>query len=89
MRGIDDIAKDLAEGRTTSRALIEEALSRITDPTGEGSRTFIKVHASQARAMADASDALRKVGRHAGKYAGIPIALKDLFDIVDEPTPAG
>lgn len=89
MRGIDDIAKDLAEGHTTSRALIEESLARIADPAGEGSRTFIKVHADQARAMADAHDELRKAGRQAGKYAGIPIALKDLFDIAGEPTPAG
>jgi aspartyl-tRNA(Asn)/glutamyl-tRNA(Gln) amidotransferase subunit A len=89
MRAIDDIAADLGAGRTTSRALIEETLGRIAEPSGEGSRTFIKVHADQARAMADAADALRKVGRAPGPYAGIPIALKDLFDIAGEPTPAG
>jgi aspartyl-tRNA(Asn)/glutamyl-tRNA(Gln) amidotransferase subunit A len=89
MRGIDDIAADLAAGRTKSRDLIEAALARIADPAGEGSRTFIKVHDHQARVMADAADALRKVGRAAGSYAGIPIALKDLFDIAGEPTPAG
>lgn len=89
MRPIDSIAEDLAAGRTTSRALVEDALARIADPAGEGARTFIKVHADQARAMADAADALRKVGRSAGRYAGIPIALKDLFDIAGEPTPAG
>jgi aspartyl-tRNA(Asn)/glutamyl-tRNA(Gln) amidotransferase subunit A len=89
MRAIDDIAADLGAGRTTSRALIEEALGRIADPAGEGSRTFIKVHAYQARVMADAADALRKAGRAPGLYAGIPIALKDLFDIAGEPTPAG
>jgi len=89
MRAIDSIAEDLAAGRITSRALVEEALARIADPAGEGARTFIKVHADQARTMADATDALRKVGREAGRYAGIPIALKDLFDIAGEPTPAG
>ncbi|HVY16034.1 MAG TPA: amidase [Rhodopila sp.] len=89
MRAIDDIAADLGAGRTTSRTLVEEALARIADPAGEGARVFIKVQAEQARAMADAADALRKVGRAAGPYAGIPIALKDLFDIAGEPTPAG
>ncbi|HET6605673.1 MAG TPA: amidase [Rhodopila sp.] len=89
MRAIDDIAADLGAGRTTSRALVEEALGRIADPAGEGSRTFIKVHADQARAVADAIDALRKVGRAPSPYAGIPLALKDLFDIAGEPTPAG
>ena len=39
--------------------------------------------------MADAMDALRRAGRAPGRYAGIPVALKDLFDIAGEPTPAG
>ena len=89
MRRIDELAQALAEGRTTSRALIEESLARIADPDGEGARTFIKVHADSARASADAMDMLRRAGRSPGRYAGIPIALKDLFDIAGEPTPAG
>jgi aspartyl-tRNA(Asn)/glutamyl-tRNA(Gln) amidotransferase subunit A len=89
MRRIEELAQALDDGRTTSRALIEESLARIADPAGEGSRTFIKVQADQARAMADAMDSLRRVGRALGRYAGIPIALKDLFDIAGEPTPAG
>jgi aspartyl-tRNA(Asn)/glutamyl-tRNA(Gln) amidotransferase subunit A len=89
MRRIDELAQALAEGTTTSRALIEESLARIADPDGEGGRAFIKVHADQARAMADAVDLLRKANRVPGRYAGIPIALKDLFDIAGEPTPAG
>jgi aspartyl-tRNA(Asn)/glutamyl-tRNA(Gln) amidotransferase subunit A len=89
MRRIDELAQALAEGTTTSRALIEESLARIADADGEGSRAFIKVHPEQARAMADAADSLRRVNRAPGPYAGIPIALKDLFDIAGEPTPAG
>ena len=89
MRAIENLAQSLADGQTTSRALVEEALARIADPAGEGARTFIKVHAAQARAAADAVDAARKVGLAVGRYAGIPIALKDLFDIAGEPTPAG
>jgi aspartyl-tRNA(Asn)/glutamyl-tRNA(Gln) amidotransferase subunit A len=89
MRRIDELAQALAGGTTTSRSLIEQSLARIADPDGEGARVFIKVHADQARAMADAADALRKHGRSPGPYAGIPIALKDLFDISGEPTPAG
>jgi aspartyl-tRNA(Asn)/glutamyl-tRNA(Gln) amidotransferase subunit A len=89
MRRIDELAQALATGTITSRALIEDSLARITDPSGEGRRTFLKVHAEQARAMADAVDLLRKANRAPGRYAGIPIALKDLFDIEGEPTPAG
>ena len=89
MRAIEDLAQSLASGQTTSRALVEAALERIADPAGEGARVFIKVHAAQARAAADAVDAARRVGLAVGRYAGIPIALKDLFDIAGEPTPAG
>ena len=89
MRGIEDLAQALASGQTTSRTLVEEALSKIADPAGEGARAFIKVHAEQARASADAMDGLRKAGRAPGRFAGIPIALKDLFNIAGEPTPAG
>jgi aspartyl-tRNA(Asn)/glutamyl-tRNA(Gln) amidotransferase subunit A len=89
MRRIDEFAQALARGTTSSRSLIEESLARIGDPGGEGARAFIKVQAEQARAMADAADLLRKHGRAPGPYAGIPIALKDLFDIAGEPTPAG
>jgi aspartyl-tRNA(Asn)/glutamyl-tRNA(Gln) amidotransferase subunit A len=89
MRTIEQHAQALADGGTTSRALVEACLARIADPNGEGARAFIKVHADQARTMADAMDALRRIGREPSRYAGIPIGLKDLFDIAGEPTPAG
>src|SRR6202789_4496957 len=77
MRAIEDLAQSLASGQTTSRALVEAALERIADPAGEGARVFIKVHAVQARAVADAADEARAAGVVLGRYAGIPIALKD------------
>jgi aspartyl-tRNA(Asn)/glutamyl-tRNA(Gln) amidotransferase subunit A len=89
MRTIEEHAQALAAGRISSRALVEQCLARIADPSGEGSRAFIKVHAESARAMADAMDNLRRVGRSTSPYAGIPVSLKDLFDIAGEPTPAG
>ncbi len=89
MRTIEEHAQALAAGRISSRALVERCLARIADPSGEGRRAFIKVHAESARAMADAMDNLRRVGRSPSPYAGIPVSLKDLFDIAGEPTPAG
>ena len=79
----------LETGQTTSRDLVETALSRIADPDGEGARAFTRVYATQARASADAMDALRRNGRAPGPLAGIPISLKDLLDVAGEPTPAG
>ncbi len=89
MRTLEQHAEALAKGTTTSRALVEESLARIADPAGEGARAFIKVHADAARAMADAMDTLRRVGRAPSRYTGIPVGLKDLFDVAGEPTPAG
>ena len=83
------LAADLAAGRTTSRELVETALARIADPEGEGRRVFVKVYAEAARAAADAQDRLRKAGYVASPLAGIPVSIKDLFDVAGEVTLAG
>jgi aspartyl-tRNA(Asn)/glutamyl-tRNA(Gln) amidotransferase subunit A len=90
MRPILALAADLAGGRTTSRALVDEALARIDDVQGEGGRTFVKVWHARARAEADHADALRKLGVPAASpLAGVPISVKDLFDVAGETTCAG
>ena len=83
------LAGALAAGRTTSRELVEQALARIADPHGEGARTFVKVYGDNARAAADAQDGLRKAGYVASPLAGLPVSIKDLFDIAGEQTLAG
>src|ERR1700722_11750090 len=83
------LAADLAAGRTTSRALVDAALARIANPAGEGARTFTKIYADQARAAADAQDQLRKAGYVASPLAGLPVSVKDLFDVAGEQTLAG
>jgi aspartyl-tRNA(Asn)/glutamyl-tRNA(Gln) amidotransferase subunit A len=83
------LAAALAAGRTTSRALVEEALQRIADPKGEGARAFLKVYAEEARAAAEAQDRLRKAGYVASPLAGLPVSIKDLFDVAGERTLAG
>ncbi|MDE2295106.1 MAG: amidase [Gammaproteobacteria bacterium] len=82
-------AAELASGRTTSRALVEECLARIDDPRGEGARTFLRVDAAAARTAADHVDAARRRGTALPRYAGIPISVKDLFDVAGETTTAG
>jgi aspartyl-tRNA(Asn)/glutamyl-tRNA(Gln) amidotransferase subunit A len=86
---IQQLAADLAAGRTTSRQLAEEALARIEDPKGEGKRAFIKVWRPQALAAAEASDALRKAGIVVSPLAGIPVSIKNLCDVAGETTLAG
>jgi len=86
---IAQAAADLEAGRTTARKLVEACLERIEAPDGQGARVFLRVYADQARASADAVDALRRVGRAPGPLAGIPISAKDLFDVAGERTAAG
>ena len=84
-----ELSRRLASGETTSRALIEESLARIGDPEGEGARAFLTVYAERARAEADAVDAARSKGAALPRFAGVPLSIKDLFDVGGEPTRAG
>ncbi|HVV95237.1 MAG TPA: amidase [Hyphomicrobiales bacterium] len=83
------LAHDLAAGRTTARALVEDCLARIEEPGGDGRRTFLQVDAAGARAAADAMDRLRAAGAALSPFAGIPLAVKDLFDVAGQVTRAG
>src|ERR1700727_1870804 len=83
------LAEALRAGRTTSRDLVEQALERIEDPSGQGAIAFVHVDAARARAAADAHDALRRAGTVLSPLAGIPVSIKDLFDIEGQITRAG
>jgi aspartyl-tRNA(Asn)/glutamyl-tRNA(Gln) amidotransferase subunit A len=83
------LADDLANGRTSARKLVEECLGRIADPAGEGQRAFIHVDKDAALDAADAMDRLRKARAAPSPFAGIPISIKDLFDIKGQVTRAG
>ena len=89
MQTLTTLARALDDGSITSRALVERCLEAIDSPAGEGSRVFLTVYTDAARGQADAIDGLRRVGRAPGPYAGIPISLKDLFDVAGETTRAG
>ncbi len=84
-----ELARDLEAGRTTARALAEAALAKIEDPGGEGARAFVKVDSGEVLAQADFADMMRGRGRVPSLLLGLPVSIKDLFDIAGEPTPAG
>lgn len=87
MRTIEAAAEALATGRASSAALVNDALARIAADALPG--TFTAVHADAARAQAAALDALRAAGAAPGRYAGIPVTVKDLFDEAGRVTAAG
>jgi aspartyl-tRNA(Asn)/glutamyl-tRNA(Gln) amidotransferase subunit A len=83
------LAADLASGRTSARKLVDQCLARIADPAGEGMRAFIHVDAEAAIEAAEAMDRLREVKAAPSPFAGIPVSIKDLFDIRGQVTRAG
>ncbi|MGH8200726.1 MAG: amidase [Steroidobacteraceae bacterium] len=89
MKTLAELARALKAGATTSRVLVDECLARIADAKGEGPRTFLKVHTEAARAAADYYDRLRASGVTLSPWAGIPVSIKDLFDIAGDVTTAG
>src|ERR1700722_5505912 len=83
------LADDLDSGRTSARKLVDECLDRIADASGEGAGSFIHVDAEAAIEAAEAMDRLREVKAAPSPFAGIPVSIKDLFDIKGQVTRAG
>ncbi|SDV49008.1 amidase [Chitinasiproducens palmae] len=83
------LADALARGTTTSRTLTEAALGAIETHRKAGGAAFVHVDASAALAAADASDAARRAGYCPSPLAGIPVSVKDLFDVAGQVTRAG
>ncbi|PTE00153.1 amidase [Pandoraea apista] len=88
-RPLSELTAALDAARTTSRALTEQALARIADPAGQGSVVFTHVDAQAARHAADGIDALRRAGVRLSPLMGIPVSVKDLFDVAGQVTRAG
>lgn len=86
---VAQLSAELDAGRTSSRALVEQALARIARPDGEGARAFMQVDADSALEEADHADRLRKAGVRRSPVDGLPVSIKDLFDVAGQVTRAG
>ena len=75
--------------KASVRDRLEQALSRIADPAGEGKRACLTVYADAARASANAADARAKDGKPLGPLDGMIVSIKDLYDVAGEVTRAG
>lgn len=88
MQILIDLKRELDSGARRSRDLIDESLATIADETGQGHRAFLTVFAEQARKEADLVDEARRNGVWVPPFAGVPIAVKDLFDTRGQVTRA-
>ncbi|WP_454738706.1 amidase [Cupriavidus necator] len=80
--------RQLADGSANAQSLLASCVERICNPGGEGARVFPHGVSMAARKQAQASDMLREQGV-AGPLAGIPVSVKDLFDVQGDVTRAG
>jgi len=82
------IASAVRRGETTARAVAEAALARI-DAVNPAINAYTRVIRDRALSEADAVDAAIARGEGAPPLAGVPFAVKNLFDISGMPTVAG
>jgi aspartyl-tRNA(Asn)/glutamyl-tRNA(Gln) amidotransferase subunit A len=83
-----DTAAAVAVGKVSATEAVEASLAAIAAHNGT-LNAFTDVTADRARARAKALDEARSRGKPPGPLAGVPFAVKNLFDVEGLPTRAG
>jgi AtzE family amidohydrolase len=86
--GVKAIAGEVRSGRASAVEIANDALARIAAGNGK-INAFTAVCAQRALATAASIDAARAAGHDPGPLAGVPFAVKNLFDIDGLSTVAG
>ncbi len=87
MKGFE-LAQAIAAGDVGAREVLEVSIARI-EATDASVNAFTQKSYLRARQEADAVDAQRERGEPLGPLAGVPYAVKNLFDVQGEVTLAG
>ena len=77
----------IAAGHTSHQALVEDALAGAAAPAAQ--HVFTRLYAQAALAAARHADAALKAGVQLPALAGLPVSIKDLYDVAGETTMAG
>jgi AtzE family amidohydrolase len=83
-----EIARAVRHGERSALSVTEAALTRIKN-RDKTLNAFTDIVAERARAKASALDRARNEGQLLGPLAGVPFAVKNLFDVSGLPTRAG
>lgn len=81
---ISELAAALAAGETTSVAITQAIIDRTTAVDGQV-QAFLSYDAADALAQAKASDQRRATGQSLGPLDGIPVGIKDVLAVKDQP----
>jgi amidase len=89
-QSILDLQSAQAEGRVSSRGLVDAYLGRVTayDQAGPRLNAIVTIN-PRAREQADALDRERATRGPRGPLHGIPVLVKDNYDTADMPTSGG
>jgi aspartyl-tRNA(Asn)/glutamyl-tRNA(Gln) amidotransferase subunit A len=86
--GIGGLSRGYLSGELSPPAVLDGVLARIAAVDGDLS-AFVAIDADRARRAAAAADAELKRGRWRGHLHGVPIAVKELFDVAHLPATYG
>jgi Asp-tRNA(Asn)/Glu-tRNA(Gln) amidotransferase A subunit family amidase len=82
-RPISDLRRALATGELTARELIENALTTAVWRKTQGAKTYLHLDPDAVQAQLNAALDLTK------PLGGLPVSVKDCFDLAGVPTTAG
>jgi aspartyl-tRNA(Asn)/glutamyl-tRNA(Gln) amidotransferase subunit A len=85
--GIGGLSQGYLSGELSPPAVLDGVLARIAALDGDLS-AFVAIDVDRARRAAEAADAELKRGRWRGHLHGVPIAVKELFDVAPARDPA-
>lgn len=86
-RNISAIRVRILRGETSHEHVVASALEKAAQSSAR--HVFTALYADAALAAARAADRLLAAGVEIPALAGLPVSVKDLFDIAGEPTQAG
>ncbi|RDJ98045.1 amidase [Paraburkholderia lacunae] len=89
MRTIRQTGKALATKTVSAGQLLDASLAAIDADVVRGGSTYTHIDRSAAREAASSSDAFRDRGYVPSALAGVPVSVKDLFDVKGQVTTAG
>lgn len=82
-------SQQLQAGNASPEAFTELALRAAQDPSKEGDLVFTTRYATQAAQQSTAASARWQTQQAFSAIDGLPVSIKDLFDVQGEPTTAG
>ena len=82
-------SQQLQQQASTPGAFTEAALKAAQDSDKEGAQVFTRRYAAQAIQQASEAEARWQAQRALSAIDGLPVSIKDLFDVKGEPTTAG